>query len=47
MAISLKGMSASQLLLLRNEIDLRLSDMAKELEKQLVQIKRISVAGSM
>ena len=42
MAVNLKGMTASQLLILRNDIDARLNDMAEELEKQLVQIKGFS-----
>src|SRR5215470_14864114 len=42
MAVNLKSMTASQLLILRNDIDARLNDMAEELEKQLVQIKGIS-----
>jgi DNA-binding protein H-NS len=42
MAVNLKGMNASQLLILRNDIDAQLANMAEELEKQLVQIKGIT-----
>jgi DNA-binding protein H-NS len=42
MAVNIKAMSAGQLLTLRNDIDLRLQQMASELEKQLVQIKGLS-----
>jgi DNA-binding protein H-NS len=36
---NIKGLSAGELLSLRNDIDYALGNMAKELEKQLVQIK--------
>ena len=42
MAVNIKAMSAGQLLTLRNDIDMRLGQMAAELEKQLVQIKGLS-----
>ena len=35
-------MTASQLLILRNDIDAKLNEMAEELEKQLAQIKGFS-----
>lgn len=43
MALNLKGMTAGQLLTVRDEIDQLLSGMAKELEAQLVQIGSITL----
>ena len=42
MAVSIKGLSAGQLLSLREEIDQTLAGMVAELEKQLVQIQGIA-----
>ena len=42
MPVNIKIMTAGQLLTLRNDIDMRLGQMAAELEKQLVQIKGLS-----
>jgi len=42
MALNIKTMSAGQLLTLRNDIDMRLQQMAAELEKQLVEIKGLT-----
>lgn len=43
MAVNLKGMTAGQLLTLRDDIDAILGGMAKELEAQLVQISSIKL----
>ena len=42
MAVNLKGMSATQLLMLRDDVDAALLKMRKDLEAQLVKIDGIS-----
>lgn len=42
MAVDISNLNAGELLTLRNDIDLKLQEMAAELEKQLVEIQGIT-----